>query len=94
MLGAAGHVDLGVPDEARQRAADEGTGVPGGGDVGIVQHGVAVAAQPPVVAGLGLAEERNEPRALCRRELAGRAQPEAASAARTGSISIASAITA
>ena len=77
MLGPTGHVDLGVSDEARQRAAHEGTGVPCGGDVGIVQHGVAVAAQPAVVAGLGFAEERNEPRSLCRRELAGRAQPEA-----------------
>ena len=77
MLGAARHVDFRVPDEAGQRAADKGAGVAGGGDVRIVQHGVAMAAEPAVVAGLGLAKEGNEPRALCRRELAGRTQPEA-----------------
>jgi hypothetical protein len=29
MLGAAGHIDLRMPDQAGQRAADEGAGVPG-----------------------------------------------------------------
>ncbi len=43
-----------------------------GGDVRIVEHGMAVTAQPPVVAGLGLAEQSNEPPALCRRQLADR----------------------
>ena len=77
MLGAARHVDFRVPDEAGQRAADKGAGVAGGGDVRIVQHGVAMAAQPAVVAGLGLAKEGNELRALLGRELPGATEPKA-----------------
>ena len=76
MLGAAGDVDLGVPDQSRERPADEGTRVTRGGDVGIVQHGMAVTTQPPVVARLGLAEQTNEPLALCRRQLPGRIETQ------------------
>ena len=68
MLGSAGDVDFGVTDEAGERAAHEGARVAGAGDVGIVQHGVAMTAQPAVVARLRLAEQRHETRALLRRD--------------------------
>ena len=45
MLGAAGDEDLGVADEAGERAGDEGAGVAGRGNVAVVEHRVAVAAQ-------------------------------------------------
>src|SRR6266851_8383229 len=76
VLGAAGDVDLRVPDEARERAADEGAGVAGRGNVGIVEHGVAVAAQSAVVARLGLAEERDQAGARARRQLPGGIETE------------------
>ena len=38
MLGAAGNVNLGVPDETRQRAANEGTRMPGRGNIRIVDR--------------------------------------------------------
>ena len=77
MLGAAGYVDFSVADQSRKRPADEGTRVTRGSDVGIVQHGMAVTTQPPVVAGLGLAEQSNEPLALLQRELPGCIETEA-----------------
>src|ERR1700741_3396 len=57
VLGAAGNIDFGGPDKRRKRPTDEGARVARGGDVGIVQHGMAVTAQLSVVAGLGLAEQ-------------------------------------
>ena len=60
MLGAAGDIDLRVADKARQGAADEGARMAGGRNVGIVQHGVAVAAQAAVVAGLGLRQHGDQ----------------------------------
>src|ERR1700730_12592282 len=52
VLGAAGNIDFGVPDKRRKRPTDEGARVARGGDVGIVQHGMAVTAPASVVAGL------------------------------------------
>src|ERR1700719_4544606 len=55
MLGAAGHEDLRVADEAAERAGHERAGVAGRGDIGIVQHGVAMAAQAALAARFRLA---------------------------------------
>src|SRR6266404_5473012 len=77
VLGAAGNIDFGVPDKSRKRPTDEGARVARGGDVGIVQHGMAVTAQLSVVAGLGLAKQSNEPSALRRRQLPGAIETEA-----------------
>src|SRR5262245_4178115 len=49
VFGAAGNIDFGVSDKSRKRPADEGARVARGGDVGIVQHGMAVTAQLSVV---------------------------------------------
>ena len=76
MLGAARHVDLGVADNARERARLEGTGMARGGNVGIVQHGVTVPAQPAVMARLRLGQHRDEAIALLGRELSGGAQAQ------------------
>ncbi len=70
MLGAAGDVDFRVADEAGERAGDEGARVAGGGDVAVVEHRVAEAAQFPVRARLGLGEQRDDARPLIRRQLA------------------------
>src|SRR4051812_12993907 len=40
VLGAAGHVKVGHTKDAGEHAADEGTGMTGAGNVGIVEHGV------------------------------------------------------
>jgi len=72
MLGTTRDIDLGVPNQSRERPADEGARVTRGGDVRIVEHGMAVTAQPPVVAGFRFAEQSNEPPARCRGQLASR----------------------
>ena len=64
MLGTAGDIDFRVADQPRQRAADEGAGVPGRRDVGVVEHGVAMTAQAAIVAGLGLCQHGDETAAL------------------------------
>ena len=55
MLGAAGHEELGMADDAGEHAADEGAGMAGGGDVAVVEHGVAAAAHGPPRAASALA---------------------------------------
>ena len=53
MFGAAGDIDLGVSDQAGERATDKGPRVTRRRDVGIIEHGVAVSAQLAVMAGFG-----------------------------------------
>ncbi len=65
-----------MADETRERAADECARVARGGDVGIVEHAVAIAAQEGVVARLRLGQHRNQPLALLRRQLPGSRHPE------------------
>ena len=50
MLGAAGDVDLGVADQARQRAGDERAGMACRRDIGIIQHAMTMPAQEAIVA--------------------------------------------
>jgi len=76
MLGTARDVDFGVTDETRERATDKGTGVARGGNVGVVQHGVAVATQQAVVTRLGFGEHRDKTIALFGRKLPPRTQPK------------------
>src|SRR5260370_41357095 len=64
MLGPARDIDLGMPDQRREHPADEGARVTCGGDIGIVEHGMAVTPQPPVVAGFGLSQQSNKPPAV------------------------------
>src|SRR5258708_26294633 len=60
VLGAAGNIDFGVPDKSRERSTDEGARVARGGDVGIVQHGMAVSPPLSLVAGPRPAGQGNE----------------------------------
>ena len=76
MLGAAGDIDFRVADEARERSRDEGARVTGGGDVGVVEHRMAEAADFPVRARLGLGEQRDDARPLIRPQLALRLQAQ------------------
>src|SRR6202790_3776150 len=48
MLGAARNLDGSGPGETSDQAADSGASVPGGADVGIVQHGVTKSAHATV----------------------------------------------
>src|SRR6185503_6968688 len=77
VLGAAGHEDFGMTDEAAERAGDESAGVAGGGDVGIIEHGMAIAAQVAAAAGLGLGEERDQFFAPSLGQLSRSSKPEA-----------------
>ena len=61
MLGAARDVNLRMPDQPGQRAADKRARVPRRGNVAVVEHRVAIAAQAAVVAGLGLGRARRPP---------------------------------
>jgi len=60
MLGAAGHEDLSMPHEPAERPGHEGTGMTGRRDIGIIQHGVAMAAQAALAAGLRLGQARDQ----------------------------------
>ena len=82
MLGAARHVDFRVPDEARERAADKGARVAGRRNIGIVQHGVTMAAQRPSWLASAFASTAIEARALARRQLARRRRGQAGRARR------------
>ena len=69
MFGAAGYVDFCVADQARQRAGDEAARVARRRNIGIVEHGVAVAAQAARRASLRLGEQGDDARALVCRQL-------------------------
>ena len=56
MLGAARDIKLRMPDQAGQRAADKCAGMACRRNIGIVQHGVPVAAQAAIMARLRFAE--------------------------------------
>ena len=44
MFGSAGNIDRAGARQAANKPADRGTSVPGGTDVGVVEHGVAISA--------------------------------------------------
>ena len=94
VLRTAGHINLSVADKPRQGAADEGAGMAGGRNIEVVQHGMPITAQAAIVARLGLAQHRHQPPAFRWQQLAGGRKAETAERPRTGSMSIASAMTA
>ena len=64
MLGAAGNENLRVSDEPAECAGDERARVPRRRNIGIVEHGVTMAAQAPAAARLGLGQQSDEPLAF------------------------------
>jgi exonuclease SbcC len=77
VLGSPGNENLGMAHEPRQRAGHESAGMARGGNVGIVEHGVAEAAQDTRGGRLGLGEQGHELRAFSRLKLAPRRQAKA-----------------
>jgi len=71
VLGAAGHEQFRMADETGEGATGEGAGVAGGTDVGIVEHGVAVAAEHTGRPGLSLGKKGDQPLALPSWQLSG-----------------------
>jgi hypothetical protein len=76
MLGAARDVNLRMPDQAAQRAGNEGARVARRGNIRIIQHRVAMSAQQAIVTCFGFGEHRYEAKAFGRRELARRRETE------------------
>ena len=70
MLGAARHIDFRMPDQPGQCTANKSACVSGRRNVGVFQHGVAMAAQPAVVARLRLGEDGDKAPRVGRREVA------------------------
>src|SRR3546814_3942403 len=58
-----------MADQAAETAGDEGPRMTGRGNVGIIQHGMTVAAQAAVVACLRLGQHGDDAIALARRQL-------------------------
>ena len=95
MLGAARHIDFRMTDQPGQCTANKSACVSGRRNVEVVQHGVAMAAQPAVVARLRLGEDGDKAvRVVAAGSCPAAGSPSRPSAARTGSTSIASCITA
>jgi hypothetical protein len=59
-----------VADQTAEHAADQGSGMAGGADVALVEHGVTGTAEAAVGAGPGLGQERHDAPTAGRRELA------------------------